>query len=95
MKNYIILLFCLFFYNQSISQTISYFPNDTICCANAFDSKNIDVNQDGIEEIKVVAAIATDVSWFYVESLENNVKVTSVVKEGELSKILHHREIFR
>ncbi len=83
MKNYILFLFFIFFFFQSISQTISYFPYDTICCANGGASKNIDVDQDGVEEIRIANTILTDVSYFYVESLENNIKVTSVVEEGE------------
>ncbi|MFK7771349.1 MAG: T9SS type A sorting domain-containing protein [Saprospiraceae bacterium] len=83
MKNYFSLLFLFFFSLQLFSQTNTYILNDTICCSNTGGERLIDIDQDGIEEIKIAGTILTDVGYYYVEALNNNVKVTSVTDQGE------------
>lgn len=83
MKNYLSILFLFFFSQQLFSQTDTYILNDTICCSNTGGEKLIDIDQDGIEEIRVAGMILTDVGYYFVEALANDVKVTSVTDQGE------------
>jgi len=83
MKNYLSILFLFFFSQQLFSQTNTYILNDTICCTNTFGEKLIDIDQDGIEEIKIAGTILTDVAYYFVEALTNDVNVTAVTDQGE------------
>ena len=84
MKQYIYILFLLLSWNSYLySQTISYAINDTICCTNNGGEKFIDIDQDGIEDIKIAGTILTDVGYYFVEPLSNNIKVTSVTDKNE------------
>ncbi len=83
MKNLLCILFLFSFIQSSFSQTINYAINDTTCCSNSGGESFIDIDQDGIEEIRLAGTILTDVGYYFIEALSDNIKVTSVTDKGD------------
>lgn len=73
----------LCFCSQLLSaQFDTYILNDTICCVNTFDEKEIDINQDGVAEIRVVGTILTDVGYYFSAALSADVSVSKATSMG-------------